>query len=133
MKSNELMICDWVNWHTYTDVPNYCRITKVEYGKILDCKPIPLTPEILLKNGFVQKSKYHYKDAYYHFWRDEDGRTEIYIYHLGDELVSSIDIHKNLYTDDEMCYTMPYPYYVHELQHTLRLCGLGEMADNFKV
>lgn len=24
-------------------------------------------------------------------------------------------------------------HYVHELQHTLRLCGLDELADNFKV
>lgn len=24
-------------------------------------------------------------------------------------------------------------YYVHELQHALRLCGLNELADNFKV
>lgn len=24
-------------------------------------------------------------------------------------------------------------HYVHELQHALRLCGLNELADNFKV
>ena len=24
-------------------------------------------------------------------------------------------------------------FYVHELQHALRLCGLNELADNFKI
>lgn len=30
-------------------------------------------------------------------------------------------------------YHSPMLHYVHELQHALRLCGLTELADNFKV
>ena len=74
---------------------------------------IPLTPEILEKNGWEHNGIFMDKriDGNIYFsWSDEFG-AELY--------------QNNYY----MCYCK----YVHTLQHALRLCGFGELADNFKV
>ena len=73
-------------------------------------KPIPITPEILEKNGWW----FDTKDMWLHdevefcieIW---DGRFQCY--DINDIKLDS----------------------VHQLQHTLRLCGLNELADNFKI
>ena len=73
-------------------------------------KPIPLTPEILEKNGWwfnVEDEWLHYE---VNFTIEKfNGRFQCY------------DINQ-IKLDS-----------VHELQHALRLCGLNELADNFKL
>lgn len=39
----------------------------------------------------------------------------------------------NIVIDTPKCYILKDFSYVHELQHALRLCGLNELSDNFKV
>ena len=73
-------------------------------------RPIVLTPEILEKNGWW----YNVEDMWLHeevgfFIEKFNGRFQCY------------DINQ-IKLDS-----------VHELQQTLRLCGLKELADNFKV
>ena len=73
-------------------------------------QPIVLTPEILEKNGWW----YNVEDMWLHeevgfFIEKFNGRFQCY------------DINQ-IKLDS-----------VHELQQTLRLCGLNELADNFKV
>ena len=73
-------------------------------------RPIVLTPEILEKNGWW----YNVEDMWLHeevgfFIEKFNGRFQCY------------DINQ-IKLDS-----------VHELQQTLRLCGLNEIADNFKV
>lgn len=73
-------------------------------------RPIPITPEILEKNGWW----FNTEDIWYH---DEvnfciekwNGKFQCYD-------ISQIKLDS-----------------VHQLQQTLRLCGLNELADNFKV
>ena len=85
--------------------------------------PISLTPEILKKNGFgfVKSSN---RDS---VWNGQ------WIY-KGLELATCC-----LNRDDNWpCYINIYDSnikceYVHQLQHALRLCGLDELANNFKV
>ena len=75
--------------------------------------PIPLTSEILKKNGW--------KDA--EFWCEyQDGKNTIQCC-LPDMrgIINGIEI------ENFKC------EYVHQYQHLLRLCGLNELADNFKV
>ena len=71
---------------------------------------IPITPEILEKNGwwFNTEDKWLHDEVDFDIekW---DGRFQCY------------DINQ-IKLDS-----------VHELQHALRLCGLNELADNFKV
>ena len=77
-------------------------------------QPIVLTPEILEKNG----------------WKDYGNFMDI---------VTDEDTHLSwgkdkygvvIYQDE---YYICECKYVHTLQHALRLCGLNELADNFKV
>ena len=84
--------------------------TANDYSRDIQVKPIPLTPEILEKNGWW----YNVEDMWLHeevgfFIEKFKGRFQCY------------DINQ-IKLDS-----------VHELQQTLRLCGLNELADNFKV
>ena len=84
-------------------------------------EPIPLTPEILEKNGFVFDCD---------FWTIANPRYNnvrmVTYYSIGDDVADAFLGH---WAFDEN-YAIDY---VHELQHALRLCGLDELADNFKV
>ena len=76
-------------------------------------QPIPLTPEILEKNG----------------WKD-DGLW--YEYQDGTNTIQSClpdmrGIINGIEIKEFQC------KYVHQYQHLLRLCGLNELADNFKI
>ena len=73
-------------------------------------QPIPLTPEILEKNGWWFNTEDMWLHDEVEFCIEKwDGRFQCY------------DI-----TDIKLDS-------VHQLQQTLRLCGLNELADNFKI
>ena len=76
-------------------------------------RPIPITPEILVRNGW-KETQYWYEY--------QDGKNTIQCC-LPDMRgrINGIEIE---YFKCE---------YVHQYQHLLRLCGLNELADNFKV
>ena len=92
---------------------------------------IPLTPEILEKNGFYDSyTKRYYKRFY------SNGCFDIAISLVYREIeVSKVcgagtdceeeDYGSAIVFGNDIC--------VHTLQHALRLCGLDELADNFKV
>lgn len=121
MKANELMVDDWV-YMSENDIPR--RITDIgrfdlisSYGiscYVDNIHPIPITPEILEKNGFVQnprsKSRRSYQicnsDVYISWWR---GRLNI----LFKPFIGHSTNHVNV--DGK---------YVHDLQHALRICGI---------
>ena len=112
MKATELQIRDWI---LYGDKP--VKVLQLsENGKYDWVKPIPLTPKILDKNGFWVLDKV-------------DNGVEEYIEHATDELI----FHYNRGNDYYFPKTLISWKYVHELQHVLRLCGLDELADNFKI
>ena len=87
-----------------------------DYSRDIQVKPIPLTPKILEKNGFWVMKKV-------------DNGAEEYIAYAIDGLI----FHYNRDNDYYFPNTPISWKYVHELQHALRLCGLNELADNFKV
>lgn len=125
MKANELMIGYWV-YSTFCDKP--CKVVGVEQYEsgyanvkvtnvsgakdINSITPIPLTPEILEKNGFIK-----YTDFY--MWKEE----------------SSEPVHLDNYNEDGWrlrinCDNIPCECkYVHQLQHALRLCGIDKAID----
>lgn len=119
MKSSDVMIGDWVINDQEPTKVNY--LTKDNIGvenayfvEFSDVEPIPLTEEILKDNGFVfdglirSYKKFKISKSFFSF-----ALFKKYIIEIG-----------------EIAYTIKY---VHELQHALRLCGLNEMADNFKI
>lgn len=97
---------------------------KIEYFfKEENVKPVSLTTDILINNGFGQDT-------------------------IGSGLILHIDNSENLYVlvnyryngecrnveISNGMYNLSRPIrYVHELQHALRLCGLDELANNLKV
>ena len=118
MKANELMIGDWVN-ETYEAVDGnmYEQEKQVGIHDFNDAKnfePIPITPEILEKNGFEY---------------DEEGRvlTDNLVFWINDFRYIEYNPFNKAFlilgvssTFDGTC------IYVHELQHALRLCKIDK-------
>lgn len=122
MKAKELMFGDWVydteDERTYRvdgALFEFCR----EWDKI---QPIPLTAEMLEKNGFTLHGKTYVLElnGAEIRWRRTDGYT-------------SITAPSNLKIGGFCSIANGYFCFVHFLQHALRLCGLNDLADNFKV
>lgn len=122
MKIQDLMINDCVEWmgnyYCKVDLP----LLMTEYQDNVDSefvKPIPLTVEILEKNGFekVEESSFVIKRI--------DFFVKLWIMPLCVEFE-----YQSYFDTNEMRIVIEY---VHELQHALRLCGLNELANNFKI
>lgn len=140
MKASELMIGDWVY---AIDIDNGekhpCRANNLEYDYTnkrgdfcvdfyetgyeaewpdvaFNVEPIPLTPEILEKNGFEKRRGGE-------FIYDEDDENIFMVYYPKsmnyNGIYDYIDISRGCVEIKEL----PIQY-VHELQHALRLCGI---------
>ena len=77
------------------------------------CYPIPLTAEILEKNGWKEAQ----------FWHEyQDGKNTIQSCLLDMRgIINGVEI------QHFKC------EYVHQYQHLLRLCGLNDLADNIQI
>ena len=113
METKELMIGDKVMVKVLSQIPDTYVLhtwTANDYSRDLQVKPIPLTAKILKKNGWW----YGIEDIWLHdgvsFCIEKwNGKFQCYD-------ISQIKLDS-----------------VHQLQHALRLCGLDELADDFKV
>lgn len=157
MDSKSLMIGDWV----YVPMAKHTAridsiLSKEEAGcdacivvdfmgqgylahyKEKDITPIPLTAEILEKNGWKKHATYGTKE--------DDYIEVIYmLYQHSFEVVfndnEAVSIRHFVSSDDdgydklliEMSDNNYKPMYVHILQHALLQYGLNELADNFKI
>ena len=150
MKANELMIGDWV-FYTTPKTPTPVKIGKIYvnkeasmsevnfYGNLgNDCiseicfEPIPLTADLLKKNGFDQNGlsedlvpveERDYSDDTY-VWSEPfteyfNVMVSVYI-EEGREFVEIDYLYGHM---DIKC------KYVHELQHALRLCGIEKEIE----
>ncbi len=126
MKANELMVGDWVynkhhkkniqitpyDFFTHGHLPSGRQyfIGEPELVSGRDLEPIPLTPEILEKNGFVEHDTWnewvHYTDG---------------IFIDFTLLVGEDDFHLDIPNTRIK--------YVHQLQHALRLCGIEKTIE----
>lgn len=107
MKVNELMLGDWV---LDTRTKNPLRVNPfMAEMEVPEWKPIPLTPEILEKNGLTN-------DPYgCHFKEDEYMALEI-----------SVEEEGVYWTISYNEYSILKLKYVHQLQHALKLCGIDK-------
>ena len=101
-----------------------------EYGWIREdaIAPIPLTPEILEKNGWVKEVMCRgIKNSHWVYTKpdiEEYGYFPIYIEKgIGDEF----DVYP--YTDNQVCTQIAYIKYVHQLQHLLFGLGLNSEME----
>lgn len=129
MKATDLMLGDWVIWGGKPhQIDRIARFTAVVYSGederraefYEDLEPIPLTPEILEKNGFEKRYGYRWE------YRDNSCTAEINIapkIEIEGKLLGTPPINVKIEgalfilnkTDD---------WYVHQLQHALRDCGI---------
>ena len=134
MKANELMIGDWVynnpsyfndDYNGVTEFPDELQPYKIERGEDLEetgCySPIPLTAEILEKNGW--------KWNRYNTFLELVAGTIHLSWGFYPNCISASDWAEN----GDCQITSLRCMFVHKLQHALRMCGLNELADNFKV
>ena len=133
MKATDLMCGDWVYCYgkpTKITILTNADIIATEIGDGV-ITPIPLASEILEKNGWIQsryetcKSVYEYKGLHlrHTMIKRSNGRW-----------VANVDGIVEKFSDEYMhSFLRINVFYVHELQHALRLCGLNELADNFKI
>lgn len=128
MKANELMIGDWVYRMDFKipvpskiigmEVINYDKMeyvvdvfNKNGYNVQLylnEVQPIPLTPEILEKNGFEEYDGLYRLDIAEGVFVNADFKSK----------EPFVSIHNTCYRAIPIC------KYVHQLQHALRLCGI---------
>lgn len=141
MKTTDLMLNDLVK---FTGIIKTLKVNNIhhfgiEYSAKVDCgeleedyitpediEPIPLTVEILKKNGIIYQEDYEsYVDEEEYIFinlpNDSDG-AEITIKDAGGDT-------------GYMRFLPAYRehLYVHELQQVLRLCGYEDLANNFKI
>lgn len=99
MKASELMLGNWV---TMNGIP--IQVTRLStHGEYQNVEPIPLTPEILKKNGFVQDDK-----LWWHL-KNEDRKT---LFMMDSHFSFSVSL------------KVVRIWYVHQLQNTLHICEL---------
>lgn len=141
MKCKELMVGDWIADNS--GFPMRVKVVGDDYAyatfegneadpwefddKIEPPYPIPITEEILKKNGFTQEM-----GGYGKLSRSND--KNIYHIHIDfDRKV--IEVYKSypVRLASNLITLKVNNFCVHELQHALRLAGQSEMADNFKI
>lgn len=118
------MVNDWVANQDETPLQIYSTGYYLAYAKTGDTlwvfenneyepQPIPITPEMLEKNGWKETQ-------YWHEYQDGKNTIQCCLPDMRGR-INGIEI------ENFKC------EYVHQYQHLLRLCGLNELADNFKV
>ena len=136
MRIEELSIGDWVRHTFYEENVWIARIdgdserVLAERGKLsISChlnhfEPIPLTPEILEKNGFCPPPKHC---GYHHL---TVGNNEVFV--CIDNGFSELSHYSKGFVSDEECLNkveISHSMSVHELQHALRLAGVGKEIE----
>ena len=143
MKATELMVGDWVCLKDDTK----CEFPLKVDGVLTDdislegegflggvdglIRPIPITPEILEKNGFYDRNTQWYYKRFGSYVCFDIAISLIYReIEVSKVCGAGTDCEEEEYGSsivfgNDIC--------VHTLQHALRLCGLDELADNFKV
>jgi hypothetical protein len=138
MKANELMIGDWVQLKTYgvsdkferTEAYMYVKVAEIHSGFIITegnnnikepycicentkIEPIPLTPEILEKNGFKEYDGFYRLDIVEGVFVNADFKSK----------EPFVSVHNTCYRATPIC------RYLHQLQHVLRLCGIEKEIE----
>lgn len=135
MKTTDLMIGDKVMVKVLSQIPNTYVLhtwTTNDYSRDIQVKPIPLTPEILEKNGWnLDPVLQCYTST--PLWLYGEGSINLLLQFPTKQSAGSLKIIDNQKIRNLSDFTWKDRLYIHELQHALRLCGLDKLADNFKV
>ena len=139
----ELQICDWIQdrngfqWQIIGVGDDYAYATfegnegdPWEFDDKDDQpEPIPITPEILEKNGFERSVVIPSN-----FYRNIDNERLIFSPHSSCYGLGYV--HWDESNDADIMHRLEVQQpimYIHQMQHALRLFGLDQLADNFKI
>lgn len=145
MKATDLMIGDWVKIKGHLDYDKVQEIAKDEnmqwyisfacsatLFRAYEFEPIPLTPEILEKNGWnLDPVLQCYTST--PLWLYGEGSINLLLQFPTKQSAGSLKIIDNQKIRNLSDFTWKDRLYIHELQHALRLCGFNKLADDFKV
>lgn len=136
MKANELMIGDWVICHHPTCEPKQIQVNagllnglerqdlgfQTEESPLFRIvEPIPLTTEILKKNGWwLGEEEYHIESL---------NATIKQNYYFGNGYTIRYDSDNKLLIERGFDNGEMELQYVHELQHALKLCGIDKNIE----
>ena len=141
MKVNELMIGDWVlvngipmQIQAIDDVDGeimagdelYCLIEDRVHSED-KIEPIPLTSEILEKNGFKKEVDKNNFESYLYYNFAGDGFIRVILWDGGDGDWSIKIGNYDKFDDNEIIYKNDFVFLkLHQLQHALKLCGIDK-------
>ena len=122
MKVEELMIGDWFYWEI--NGKKYpTQVCEDTFGltneTISNFHPIPITNEILKKNGFV--------NSYIDLSLNKDSVYKYNHFYTGNSVIVDMESNKLIVKyDNDIWMNLPYnrTIYVHELQHVLKHCEI---------
>jgi hypothetical protein len=129
MKATDLMLGDYVKVKPSGMIIKVAAIhqkkvgyhscqSKLEWVRRDLIEPIPLTPEILEKNGFESIITVFNGLTYQYASKNEECRVRVFI--NDKNIATGIEI------DSKVCWLNCDCSFVHELQHALRLCDVGK-------
>ena len=131
MKAHELMIKDWVEYGGYITTVRQLNFDEIILsgcvGRLAEVYPVPLTPEILEKNGFHEcvgnDCEWRYERMYFD--------TGIHVVVSKNETCEEAGIRISIGLGETKwgarhALNLYNKQYVHELQHALKLCGIEE-------
>lgn len=131
MTAKDLMVYDWCmlpGWEEPTQI-SYSQMTLIcaPYSLSAEIEPIPLTDDILKENFvFNELGRYEIGEHLKGRKGQPDRGLDGYI-------IFRLDGIAECSMWSKCCNMSVNVNYVHELQHALRLCGLSELANNFKI
>lgn len=125
MKRNDLMVDDWVtlNGVDYKWQWTHHDFTAADFDN--EIEPIPLTIEILEKNGWKAAKN---GTGEFILWVEENGEQR-----FNPDLTITLDITGSWLKMNHGVFKGLYLDHVHVLQHALRLSGYNQLANNFKI
>lgn len=116
-----------VGYHNTPNKLNWVRISLLE--------PIPLTAEILEKNGFNKVPQSGCLNPYYWEFKEYEEETDELLY----SIKACCNLFRGMYISIENhgdCEPVNFGKQIehfHEFQQALRLCSLDELANNLKI
>lgn len=149
MNKEELMIGDWVTGKKWREKP--FQVTRINDGGNFvfgitgdftvgpvffdELEPIPLTPEILERNGFNKVTQQGCSNPHYWMMEKYEEESEGLLYRIKafKTTFRGMYVHISNYADCEPIKFSKQTEHFHELQNALRLCGLSDIANDFKT
>jgi hypothetical protein len=136
MEAKEVMVGDWVKYGNrfaliQSITPNECCILvscggsdEFVWETYDNIEPVPLTSEILEKNGFTKSTPPTGIHARCYELDNKKDRYHLTIadYNKYKRLLLNVD------SEDSECFNIKCDY-VHEFQHALRLCGINKNIE----